>query len=418
MNSIVIEDVIVIANRIECSYTIYGEWNKYFKPEETFFAEYSEKIDKVPKSVAVIPFLCNILPLAWIFDAEIILEDIDLNFFESIEGFKQGYVNMYPVISFKGKITSKQVTDNRQENLNQAAALFSGGVDAYNTLISHIDENPILVTLWGADITFEDQAGWILVDKHISSIANNNKLDYVSIRTSFRRFLDEGALSEYVSKITGDHWWYGFQHGIGIIGHMAPIAYQYKIKSTYIASSLTIDDKTTCASDPSIDNFIKFCGSQVIHDGYEYSRPEKVHRISEYVNRTKKPIQLRVCWESEGGSNCCHCEKCYRTILCLVAVKSDPRKYGFNYTDDEVAEIMKDFRIKIHFLHESFLVVYKDIQNVMRINYKIHQVNQSFKWFYKADLDKVLSVQSRIIYRILRKGKKIYQKLKYLYEVI
>jgi len=413
MNRIVIEDVIVIANRIECTYTIYGEWIKYFKPEETFFAEYSKKIDTVPKSVAVIPFICNILPLVWIFDAEVILDDIDKNFFESIEHFKQGYVLMYPGISFKGRITPKQLSDNKQENLNRSAALFSGGVDAYNTLISHIDEKPILVTLWGADITFEDQTGWNLVDNHISSIADNNELDYVSIKTSFRRFLDEGALSEYVFQITGDNWWYGFQHGIGIIGHMAPLTYQYKIKTTYIASSLTIDDKTTCASDPSIDNYIKFCGSHVIHDGYEYSRPDKVHRISEYVNKTENPIQLRVCWESDGGSNCCHCEKCYRTILCLIAEKSDPRKYGFNYKDDEVADMMKDFRMKLHFLHESFLIVYKNIQNVMRKNYDIKHVNQNLKWFYKTDLDNVLSIQNRIKYRLLRKGKKIYRKLRY-----
>ncbi|MDF2943979.1 MAG: hypothetical protein K0S01_2837 [Herbinix sp.] len=411
MNSIVIEKVIVIANHIECTFTICGEWKKYFITEEAFFAEYSKKIDEVPKSVAVIPFLCNILPLVWIFDAEVILDDLDKDFYESIEVFKQGYVQMYPGISFKGRVTPKQLTDNIQDNLDQAATLFSGGVDAYNTLISHIDENPVLVTLWGADITFEDQVGWKLVDNHISSIADKNKLDYVSIKTSFRRFLNEGALSDYVFQITGDNWWYGFQHGIGIIGHMAPFAYQYKIKTTYIASSLTNDDKTTCASDPSIDNYIKYCGSQVIHDGYEYSRPEKVHRISEYVKRTENPIQLRVCWESEGGSNCCHCEKCYRTILCLLAVKSDSRKYGFNYTDDEFADMMKDFRMKIHFLHESYLVVYKNIQNIMRKNYNINQVNQNLKWFYKADLDKVLSIQNRSIYRLLRKGKKIYQKL-------
>jgi hypothetical protein len=406
MNRIVIKDVTVIANRLECTYTVDGEWKKYFKNTDTFFTEYSKIIDKVPKSIAVIPFLCNVLPLSWICDAEVILDDIDKDFFESIEAFQLGFIDMYPELTFEGRIIPTKVVDNRQENLNRTAAFFSGGVDAYNTLITHIEENPTLVTLWGADITFEDQAGWKLVSNHIESVANNNNLDCVLIKTSFRRFLDEGVISEYVLKITGNSWWYGFQHGVGIIGHMAPYAYQYKIKTTYIASSLTEEDNTTCASDPSIDNNVRFCGSQVIHDGYEYSRQDKVNRICEYSKRTNTPIQLRVCWESKGGSNCCHCEKCHLTIICLLAGKNDPREYGFNYADEEFTNIMKDFRMELHFVHPSCIVLYKVIQNELHKNYDAKQLNPSLRWFYSADFNKVLSSKNRFIYRILRKAKK------------
>ncbi|MDF2544999.1 MAG: hypothetical protein K0S47_4717, partial [Herbinix sp.] len=344
------------------------------------------------------------------FDGEVILEDIDKDFFESIEEFKQGFITMYPELSFKGRVTPTKVTDNRQEESYQTATFFSGGVDAYNTLITHIEENPILVTLWGADISFEDQAGWNLVDHYIGSIASNNKLDYISIKTSFRRFLNEGALSEYVILRTGNNWWYGFQHGIGIIGHAAPAAYQAKIKTVYIASSLTREDNSTCASDPSIDNFVKFCSSQVIHDGFEYSRQDKVNRICEYAIKAKTPVQLRVCWESEGGSNCCHCEKCHLTILCLLAGKNDPREYGFHYADGELAGMMKDFRREIHFSHPSCIVLYKIIQAELRKNYTISQVDPSLRWYYKTDLEKDLSFQKRLLYRIIRKVEKIYRK--------
>ena len=405
MNRIVIRYVTVIANRVECAYTVDGEWKKYFKETDSFFAEYSKIIDKVPKSVAVIPFLCNVLPLSWICDADVILDDIDKDFFESIEEFQQGFINMYPELTFKGRIIPKKVVDNRQEDLNKTAAFFSGGVDAYNTLISHIDEYPTLVTLWGADITFEDQVGWNLVSNHIENVANNNNLDCVLIKASFRRFLDEGVISEYVLNITGNSWWYGFQHGVGIIGHMAPYAYQYKIKTTYIASSLTEEDNTTCASDPSIDNYVRFCGSQVIHDGYKYSRQDKVNRICEYSKRTNTPIQLRVCWESKGGSNCCHCEKCHLTIICLLAGKNDPREFGFNYADEEFADMMKDFRMELHFVHPSCIVLYKVIQNEFHRNYDTNQLSPSLRWFYSADFNKVLSSKNRFIYRILRKAK-------------
>lgn len=409
MNRMVIRDVTIIDNRLECTYTVDGDWKKYFKNTDIFFTEYSKTIDKVPKSVAVIPFLCNVLPLSWICDAEVILDDIDKDFFESIEEFQQGYISMYPELTFKGRVIPKNVIDNRQEDLNKTAAFFSGGVDAYHTLISHIEEHPTLVTLWGADIAFEDLAGWNLVSNHIQSVANNSNLDCVLIKTSFRRFLDEGLISEYVLKITGNSWWYGFQHGVGIIGHMAPYAYQYKIKTTYIASSLTEEDNTTCASDPSIDNYVRFCGSQIIHDGYKYSRQDKVNRICEYSRRTNTPIQLRVCWESKGGSNCCHCEKCHLTIICLLAGKNDPREFGFNYVDEEFADMMKEFRMELHFVHPSCIVLYKVIQNEFHKNYDIEQLNPSLRWFYSADFNKVLSSRNRFIYRVLRKLKNIYR---------
>jgi hypothetical protein len=410
MNKIVIEEVRVIANRLECSYSVSGEWEKYFQDRNIFIAKYSKDIDSVPSSVAIIPFLCNILPVVWIFDGEVVLEDIDKDFYESVEVFKQGYISMYPELSFRGTITPAKVSDNHQEGSTKTAAFFSGGVDAYNTLISHMDEKPILVTLWGADISFDDQVGWNLVNHYIGGIASNNKLDYVSIKTSFRRFLDEAELSKYVIDKTGNNWWYGYQHGIGVIGHAAPFAYQYKVKTIYIASSFTQEDRSTCASDPSIDNYVKFCGSQVIHDGFEYSRQDKVNRISDYVKRTGTPIQLRVCWESEGGSNCCHCEKCHLTILCLLAGKNDPRKYGFNYKDDELADMMKAFRMEIHFTHPSCNILYRIIQEEMRKNFEINQVDQALRWYYKMDIKKELSFQRRSLYRFIRKANKIFMR--------
>lgn len=407
MNSIVLEEINVIGHRLECRYTVKGEWRRYFRDTDTYFAEYGRELEGIPKSIAVIPFLCNVLPLVWIFNAEVLLEDIDRDFYESIEDFKRGYVNMYPNESFRGKITARRITDNNRGDLDGAAVFFSGGVDAYHTLISHIEEKPILVTLWGADIPFEDPAGWELVDQHIQGIAHQNHLEYIPIKTSFRRFLNEVALNEYAFRLIEDDWWHAFQHGIGIIGHIAPLAYQYKIKTVYIASSLTIEDISNCASDPSIDNYVRFFGCRVIHDGYEYSRPEKTDRISVYVKKTGKPIQLRVCWESKGGSNCCHCEKCYRTILCLLAGKNDPREYGFHYREEEFAGMMKDFRIKLHLLDATYFVVYRSIQNLMRNNYTRQDIIPELRWFYRADLDKEQSFQKRLLYRFIRKGKNL-----------
>ncbi|MHB8131493.1 MAG: hypothetical protein ACYDEX_21130, partial [Mobilitalea sp.] len=109
-------------------------------------------------------------------------------------------------------------------------------------------------------------------------------------------------------------------------------------------------------------------------------------------------------------SNCCHCEKCYRTILCLVAGKNDPHEYGFDYADDRFDEMMKEYRIELHFQHPSFIVLFKITQDELRKNYKINQINKSLKWYYKIDIDKELSLRKRLLYRFMRKAKKIFKK--------
>lgn len=50
---------------------------------------------------------------------------------------------------------------------------------------------------------------------------------------------------------------------------------------------------------------------------------------------------MRVCWESTGGSNCCNCEKCWRTILALYAEGENSREYGFDYTDKQLNQLAK-----------------------------------------------------------------------------
>ena len=41
-------------------------------------------------------------------------------------------------------------------------------------------------------------------------------------------------------------------------GHAAPLAFNLKLKTVYIASSYTKDDDVTCASSPTIDNNVEY----------------------------------------------------------------------------------------------------------------------------------------------------------------
>lgn len=281
-------------------------------------------------------FLFNILPIAWVYDAEINITELDADFSNHLADVKKGYEDMYPMIEFKGKINCN-IKENRSITVSRStssAVFFSGGADAFHTLIAHIDEKPLLVTLYGADIHLKDAAGIANVREFVSKIGKRFSLENTGITTSFRNIINKNLLSVKV-KESGDDWWHGFQCGIGLIGHVAPLVYLLGLKKIYIASSYSkhVQGQYTCASDPSIDNNVYFCGGRVYHDGYEYSRLEKVRDIVKYSQENNIRIPLRVCWESTGGYNCSKCEKCLRTIFAIIAEGGNPEEFGFTWNE-------------------------------------------------------------------------------------
>lgn len=386
MNKIILDSPTICKNRIDYSYKIVGECSQAFMQEEKFFIEYNMDVSNVPEGILQIPLLANILPVAWVYDAEIILPKCDKKFYDCIPLVKKGYEKMYPMIELKGKLTAEILEENAWEN-ESSLSFFSGGVDAFNTLISHAEEKPLLVTLWGADIRLEDEKGWENVSNHLKTVSKTFGCECATVKTSFRKVINEDLLSEKVEK-SGDGWWHGFQHGIAIICSAAPIAYIKKAYNVYFASSFTKNDKGkyTCASDPTIDNFIKFGSTNVVHDGYEYDRQMKIRNITEFSKKKNTEISLRVCWESSGGSNCCKCEKCFRTILAIIAEKDEPKNFGFDYTNDQFKNLSK----KIRYSSNKVFTMprYLPIQDKIKINYKYKEVPKNLKWFYKCDLSK------------------------------
>ena len=101
-------------------------------------------------------------------------------------------------------------------------------------------------------------------------------------------------------------------------------------------------------------------------------------------------MKLRVCWESAGGSNCCHCEKCLRTILAIYAEGADPRDFGFDYED--INTVGKWFRntFSVSGTDERLLQRYLPIQETMRKNLTKKDIELGLRWFYEGDLHKLV----------------------------
>ena len=99
-------------------------------------------------------------------------------------------------------------------------------------------------------------------------------------------------------------------------------------------------------------------------------------------------MKLRVCWESEGGNNCSHCEKCYRTILELVSEGADPNEYGFSWSIEDIRhckyEMLYEIKIQEYFL-DCF---YRPIQRRFKENRKNINHYEEYDWLVECDFSK------------------------------
>lgn len=339
MKEITLNNIQKRGNTISYDYSVSSELACYFS-DEPFVIEYPEDISSVPDAIAAIPFVCNVLPLIWLADATLRVKELDESFFVCIPEVRSGYETMFPETRFAGYIHVDRVVGYTEPVTEKCAAFFSGGADAVNTLVNHLEEHPALISIWGSDIAFQNKKGWQIVHRGIEEYAQKYELPDVVIRSSFRCFDKEEVLDQHFRGQLKDGWWHGVKHGIGLLGHAAPYAYLHGISTVYIASSnCASDGHVRCASNPLTDNHVRFACARVVHDGFEYSRQDKMHNIAEYVKKTGSPLSLHVCWESQSGGNCCYCEKCYRTMAGLIAEGENPSKYGFVNATQAIQEL-------------------------------------------------------------------------------
>ena len=409
MDGITISCIESNGGRLRITYQVSPELERYFSELRVFEVEYSEDISKVPVSILVIPFVCNVLPIAWLADAVLEVPQLDKEFYEGIPGVLEGYRNMSPMLEFKGLVKVGELVDNSYTPSDQVGALFSGGVDAFATLIAHAGEKPRLVTLWGADVKLTDTEGWERVKQHAEDTCREFDLAApLLVRSNFRLLVNEGTLGILVAA-SGDGWWHGYQHGIALLGHAAPVAYLERWKTLYIASSFTPDNKAICASDPTIDNKLRLVSTRVWNDQYEFHRQQKVgHIVAHCRSVGARPI-LRVCWITSGGTNCCVCEKCQRTIFALLAEGENPADYGFPDWRRGI-EGTKSWTPRYCRHTPRHRKVYAQIQERFKQT-KAYIDDPSINWFYKVNFYQTLTWMD-YLHNIYNRTRRILGKIK------
>jgi len=343
----------VLGNEISYDFNIPSEMTEaflYWRPtgdiKEKFgdryrqIEKYSESIEGVPQSVAIIPLLTNILPLAWLYGCDLHVPSIDSEFLSSASDLRGAYQRLYPELIFhETSISADRVTDLFvDEPTSPPLLLYSGGVDAQFSLFANIALNPTLVMVRGADVYFtpEDDKAWQLMDSSLNKTASALGVEKITIESSFKVSLAHWNLSKKFGTLVADNYWHAIQHGPALIGLLAPIAYKRGCKSIIISSSFSYKDpmRVRAGSHPALDESIRFFGCRIKHCDFTITRQEKLAHICKSQLEAANAIPLRVCWQTRTGKNCCLCEKCLRTIYGLYAENQDPVKFGFAITEE------------------------------------------------------------------------------------
>lgn len=379
--------------------------SKCFVNGKNMFVKYEQNISNVPQSILLIPLLYNIAPITWFMDATLITEEIDKEFIESFNEIKNGFQSMYKTLKIGGNVQVNKIIDNTQEltKTKISATLFSGGIDSWSTYINNIEECPSMITVQGADISLDDEFGWNLVKTKINEIGNEYKSNCIFIKSNFKEFLNHDYLNSLFKKHMYN-WWVNVQHGLGLVGLVAPISYINGITDIYVPSSYTKEFNKPWGSDPKIDNNIKWSNLKVYHDGYELSRQDKVKNIIQYTKEyNKNQLDIRVCWEGSGGVNCCRCEKCCRTILGIIVAGGNPKQYGFEVNNWIYEYIYSCFKRRQWIFSDDEIFMWNNIKN--HINSDIYNSYNKlfFEWIINYDMTKYAQKSKTLYSKINRR---------------
>ncbi len=259
----------------------------------------------------------NLLPIAFFEHADISLPPglpVEQGIQERVDAITKVW-NQWYKSNRRIKIRAENVTpqDHLTDGKKQAAQLFSGGVDSFSTFCRH--ENPIryLILFQGSDIFLSQAGEFERIQADLADFARENSKELIVISTNVR-FLSEAP-------------WMYLVHGCAMLAPL--LALSNYINRAYISSSFSgaFGIQIPWGSHLHTDIHIRTQAIEVIHDGFELSRPKKMQLLIDKPDILKR---IRVCGHpTPERFNCGKCEKCYRTLTALTLLGVQPELLPF-----------------------------------------------------------------------------------------
>ena len=196
----------------------------------------------------------------------------------------------------------------------RVGTFFTGGVDSFYSFLKHRSDITDLIYVHGYDVRLKDVEKRRAISAMGAALERDTGVRFIEIETNaVRIFKDHGK-------------WGLHGHGLGL-GTLVRLLAGY-LQRIYIPSSFAQTELMPWASHPLTDVLFSVEAIDVIHDGCEAGRTEKIRRIA---NEPMALQHLRVCWEKlEGAYNCGECEKCLRTMTTLYGLGVLPMATTFH----------------------------------------------------------------------------------------
>ena len=340
MHNLILDKIIVDGKRVKYTVRAAEPIKKYFT-KDNITIEYDRNMEGVPESILSIPFVSCIAGLSWIADIELWVNELDETFYQAFARIKRAYQEMHSDFPFKGELVPCRFVGNRIEDTGKSLLLFGGGIDCQSSFIRNRDSITDILNIY-AWLDDMDEANKVDIhdDGFTRKFCEAAGKTSRHIRSDFFKVLNQPQINRDFQKRLHTDYWYGFLHSMAFISMGIPMAWESSLSRVIIASSFRKGIQGYCGSFITTDSQFRWAeNGTTLHDGFELIRLEKVRLLVEYQKQNGKALPLHVC--SFRDHECCVCDKCFRSIIQIVAEGGDPRDFGF-----EIKGSLKDFYSK------------------------------------------------------------------------
>lgn len=388
-NSITLNKIEIKGKLVEYHFITQGEPSQYFKGD-CMFCEFEHDMADVPQGILAMPFVGSFVSLTWICDAVLWLPVLDRTYYNSMKRVKVALQEMHYNYPFRGRLVPAILETNLMPESDNAMLLFGGGVDAHCSYIRHRECITDIINIqgWFDSLGSTDKAAeddWTECDR----LADREQVFSNKVRSNFASIFNGQLFDKKYKKRLHDSWWHGFQHAQAFLSIAAALAFKLKVSHLIIGSSNTFGDFVSCNSDVTTDGEMQFAGvGQTMHDGYELNRQEKMRVIVNYQRKSDSAYPIKVC--SFNDHNCCQCEKCFRTILEIIAEGGDIKKLGFSIDTSLIKffQTTMEKRLALWGYQIERKVYWKDSISRMKENWDNITEKEFCEWFLNYDFDK------------------------------
>lgn len=401
MENIILKHIEVKSNQVFYYFAVSNGLKSYFNTN-CMFVEYEEDITSVPNSILSIAFVNTFAGFMWMADCVVFVDEIDKTYYHALKHLKVAYKELHRYAPLKGLFVPSKIIRNEVAISDKHLLLFGGGVDCHSSFLRHKDTTPYILNIYGWLNSLEDNNNVDESDKRqTAEFASSMGIEAMHVRSNFASLFNLDKIDkDFTRPLVHSGYWYAFLHPMAFTSIATPLAWKHGISSIMIASSFTKGRLgVKCASYITTDSEYKFAtNGTTIHDAFELDRQDKVALIAEYQKKSGKPYKMQAC--SFNDHNCCECEKCFRTIIELIAENADPRNFGFNIEGSLKNHWQKviDRDVALWGPHkESYY--HQVAANRMRENYDAMDDKEFVDWFLSLDFFSMKKKALKTYYR-------------------